>query len=985
MQNITFNLVKISLVLLCMSMFSVVALSQRIITGTVYDDETGETLIGATIVDKANTSLGTTTDFDGNFSINIDENTKVLTVSYVGYNSFEVVITAASNYTVRLSEGRVLEEVVVIGYGTVKREDVTGSIQTVSSEDFNKGAITSPQQLLAGKVPGVSITSGGGPDDGAAIRIRGESSLSASNDPLIVIDGIPVDNGGISGNRNPLNIINPNDIESMTVLKDASATAIYGSRAAGGVILITTKKGQGHAPLSVTYNGNVSFGNTANRVDVLTPDEYRAVLLELFPERDTLLGSANTDWQDEIYRTTVGTDHNVNVSGGVKGLPYRLSVGYTDMKGLLKSDQFKRYTGSLNLSPSFFDNTLQVNAGIKAMLSDNKFADRGAIGAALNYDPTRPIYDENSPFLGGYSGWYTPAGVPVGLSPTNPLSLLDRNLRADNSSVQRYIANASVDYRFPFLKQLRANLNLGYDHSFGEGTTVIPGNNSVAYSYDAVNGGGHYNEYDHKRTNSVLEFYLNYKNDFGDHAVDIMGGYSWQKFYDISNSFRSDAAGTEGNTTIVKDAASELYLLSLFGRANYGYKNFLLTVTLRGDATSRFAPENRWGLFPAVAAGYKLVENSGKYLNSLKIRAGWGITGQQEIGSRYEYMPRYSLSLENAQYQFGNNFLNTYRPNGYDRNIKWEETTTYNLGFDFSIINSTLWGSLDLYQRNTKDLLNFISVPAGTNLTNKINTNIGDMLNRGVELGIFAAPIKGDNFRWDIGMNIAYNYNEITKLTSTDDPDYIGEPTGGIGGGIGNNIQIHTVGFSPYSFYVYEQAYDENGNIIPGQFVDRNDDGIIDDLDKYRLKRAAPLYILGITSGITFRNFDFSFAGRANFGNYVYNNVATEYGYTKAMVHPNSFLTNIHSSGVDNGIENQADATFSDHFVENGSFFRMDHITLGYTLENKIGKAIRIYATLQNAFVITKYSGLDPEVFGGIDGNVYPRPRTLVFGLSATF
>lgn len=985
MQNITFNLVKISLVLLCMNLFSLVAFSQRTITGTVYDDETGETLIGATIVDKANASLGATTDFDGNFSLRIGENTRILTVSYVGYNNYDIVLTSSNEYIIRLRQGRVLDEVVVIGYGTVKREDVTGSIQTVSSEDFNKGAITSPQQLLAGKVPGVSITTGGGPDDGAAIRIRGESSLSASNDPLIVIDGIPVDNGGISGNRNPLNIINPNDIESMTVLKDASATAIYGSRAAGGVILITTKKGQSYAPLSVTYNGNVSFGSTANRVDVLTPEEYRAVLLDLFPGRDTLLGNADTDWQDEIYRTAVGTDHNVNISGGIKGLPYRMSLGYTNMDGLLLNDNFKRYTGSINITPSFFDNTLQVNAGIKAMLSDNQFAERGAIGAALSYDPTRPVYDSDSPFLGGYSGWYTSAGAPLGLAPMNPLSLLDRNLRQDNSTVKRYIANASIDYRLPFLRQLRANLNLGYDYSYGDGSTVIPGNNTVAFSYDAVNGGGHYNKYDHTRTNSVLEFYLNYKNNFGEHNIDVMGGYSWQRFYDLSNSFRSDAARTEGNTIEVKDAASELYLLSLFGRANYGYKNFLLTVTLRGDATSRFAPENRWGLFPAVAAGYKLIENNGNYFNNLKMRAGWGITGQQEIGSRYEYMPRYSLSLENAQYQFGNTFINTYRPNGYDRNIKWEETTTYNLGFDFSIIKSTLWGTIDLYQRNTKDLLNFISVPAGTNLTNKINTNIGDMVNRGIELGLFAVPVKGNNLRWDIGMNIAYNYNEITKLTSTDDPEYIGELTGGIGGGIGNNIQIHTVGYSPYAFYVYEQVYDENGKIIPGEFVDRNNDGVIDEKDRYRLKRAAPLCILGITSGITYKNIDFSFAGRANFGNYVYNNVATEYGYTNSMVHPNSFLTNIHRSGIDNGIANQADATFSDHFVENASFFRMDHITLGYTLENKIGKAVRFYSTLQNAFVITKYSGLDPEVFGGIDGNVYPRPRTLVFGVSVTF
>jgi iron complex outermembrane receptor protein len=960
--------------------------SQRTITGVVKDKSTREPLIGANVTDRDNPAKGTITDIDGSFELTVDATTQALRFSYTGYASQDVSLQGISRVEVFLEAGKILSEIIVIGYGTVKKEDVTGSLQTVDARSFNRGAITSPQELLAGKVPGVAITTGGGPDDGSSIRIRGESSLGASNDPLFVVDGIPLDNGGVSGNRNPLNIINPNDIESITVLKDASATAIYGSRAAGGVILITTKKGSAGAALKVSYNGNVSWGSTFNRVDILDAEEFRAAVNAQFPDQVDLLGDASTDWQSEIYRTALATDHNISMSGALDIVPYRVSLGYTSKDGLLKNDNFGRYTAGINLSPGFLKNTLQVNVGFKGMLTQNTFAERGAIGAALSFDPTRPVFDPNSAYS-GYTVWTLPNGNPNGLAPANPVSLLDRNLRDDRSTVQRYILNASADYRMPFLPALRANLNVGYDFSTGEGGVKIPGGNVVAFSFDPINGGGRDNSYSQKRTNEVIEFYLNYKASLGaDHNFDVMGGYSWQHFYN-ENSFRNtDAANTPSETVERNNIANELFLLSLFSRANYSYKNrFLLTLTMRGDATSRFAPENRWGLFPALATAYKLIDNNNNNFNSLKLRAGWGVTGQQDIGSPYLFQARYQLSLDNARYQFGDSFINTFRPNGYDRNIKWEETTTINVGLDFSIVRNRLSGTIDFYERQTKDLLNFIPVPAGTNLTNFIETNIGNMVNRGVELSLNVSPISTGKLRWDISTNIAYNYNEITKLTATDDPDYKGIFTGGIAGGVGSNIQIHSVGFAPRSFYVYEQLYDENGRLLEGQFADRNKDGVVNEEDKYRYEKPAADYLFGITSNLSFGNFDFSFAGRANLGNFVYNNIATDMGYLQRLLHPTGYLSNVHRSAIDNNILNQASATFSDHFVTNASFFRLDHITLGYNFDKLIGDMMRVYGTVQNPVLITKYQGLDPELGNGIDNNVYPRPLTVLFGVSVTF
>lgn len=970
------------LLILAAVLFTNFAIAQQTVSGTVTDAQTGETLIGVNIL-VVGTSTGTITDFDGYYSVTLSEGMNELQFSYTGYQSQTIAVNGQTTINVELAAGEVLDEVVVIGYGTVKREDATGAIQTVSTKDFQKGAITSAQDLIAGKVAGVQITPSSAPGEAAAIRIRGGSSLSASNDPLIVVDGVPIETGAVSGARNALSLVNPNDIETFTVLKDASATAIYGSRASNGVILITTKKGRLGKKLSVNYNGNVAFSNPIQTVEVLSANEYRALIEKQFPANHparTLLGSADTDWQDQIYQTGVMTDHNLSLSGGAFDvLPYRLAVGYTNQTGILKRDEFTRTTASLNLSPSFINNTLQFNLNTKAMWNNNFFANRGAIGSAAYFDPTQPVFDEGNPY-GGYFTWTNPNGTPNTLAPDNPLALL--NQRDDQSDVQRYIINGSVDYRFGFLPELRANLNLGYDISKGEGTINVPEN--AAFSYNEAIGGGEDNTYSQERRNELLEFYLNYVKDLGNTRLDVMGGYSWQHFYQESSFRNSNIRGTD--ITEGEDSG-ELYLLSLFGRLNYSIMDrYLFTFTLRRDGTSRFSPDNRWGLFPAAAFAWKILDNASVGpLNNLKLRLGYGVTGQQDVGGYYLYLPSYTASFDNARYQLGNQFYTTLRPEGYDANIKWEETTTYNVGLDFGFLDGRLNGAIEYYYRQTTDLLNYIPVPAGTNLTNFINTNVGDLENRGVELSLNAIPVETDKLMWEIGFNVTMNQNEITRLTATDDPNYPGVATGGISGGVGNTIQIHSVGFPASSFLVYEQVYDAAGIPIEGLFVDRNGDGQVTPDDRYRFENPAPDAFFGLTSNFSYGNFDFSFAARASVGNYMYNNRLSDGSDYNRLYQSTNYLGNILSRYTE--VDFTTPRYFSDHFIEDASFLKVDHFTVGYNFSEVIKNinTLRVYATLQNPIIITKYQGIDPEVFGGIDGSIYPRSRTFLIGLNANF
>jgi len=948
--------------------------AQRTIEGQILDASSQESLIGANVQIK-DQSGGTITDIDGNFSLPIGTEAEYLVISYTGYTTQEIRLTDENFYQINLESGTLLEEVILVGYGSIKREDATGSVQSVSSENFNKGAITGPQELLAGKVAGVSITTSGDPGGGSKIRIRGESSLNASNDPLIVIDGVPLSNEGLAGNRNPLDIINPNDIETFTVLKDASASAIYGNRASGGVILITTKKGKSGG-LSFGATGNVSVGKIANKVDMLTADEFRSSFVDLFGEDHPAysnLGNANTDWQEEIYETATGYEQNLFLSGNiVESVPFRVSGGYLNKNGVLMTDNYNRRSLGLNVNPSLFDNRLQINMGVKNIKAENHFADRGAIGNALSFDPTQETMTENE--YGNFTTWTDINGNPEFLAPTNPLALL--LMKDDESVVNRTIANASLDYRFSFLPALRANLNLAKDFSNSEGTVVVPQN--APFAFDAISGGGVNNQYTQERTNDLLEFYLNYKKELAKNTFDLVGGYSWQKF-GFENVFTNSNTNETPSQTVSGEDKDELYLLSLFGRLNYSFDDtYLVTLSLRRDGTSRFSPENRWGLFPAAALAVKLIENESSHFNNMKLRLGWGVTGQESIGNKYAYLPQYTLGFETATYQLGDSLITTQRPEGYDANIKWEETTTLNLGLDLSVIRDRVGLSLDLYQKDTEDMLNRIPVAAGTNLTNFITTNIGAMQNKGVELSLFLTPLKTENLNWDLSFNTAYNQNEITKLTATDDPEYIGILTGGISGGVGSNIQIHSVGFAPFSFYAKQQLFDDDGNILEGQFEDLNGDGA--DNDFYRLFKPAADYSFGLTNNFSYKNISLSFAVRALTGNYVYNNVQTSIGYLNRIVNSSNVLYNVPQSAVDFNVLEQANLSFSDAFIKDASFLRMDHLTLAYNF--KLGKSSNggLSFTIQNPFVLTEYDGLDPETTNGIDNNTYPRPRTFVLG-----
>jgi TonB-dependent starch-binding outer membrane protein SusC len=984
-----------------------VAFAQSIsVKGTVSDANDGTTIPSVAIQVKG-TDTGTTTDLDGKYSIKVERGS-TLVFSFVGYKSQEV-IAGKELIDVQLKvdiEG--IEEVLVIGYGVQKKSDATGAVTAVGSDDFNRGAMTSPTDLVSGKVAGVQITNGGGaPGDGATIRIRGGSSLSASNDPLVVIDGVPVDNGSISGMRNPLNTINPNDIETFTVLKDASATAIYGSRASNGVIIITTKKGKKGKPMQFEYSGKLSYYTVLNTIDVLDTASFIKNLTEKYPDHLDLLGYteggetkfANTNWQDEIYENAVGMEHYLGVSGAIDGsgiltaLPYRFSVGYTDQDGILKTDNLKRYTFSTSLNPSLLDDHFKINVNAKFMNIENTFANRDAIGAALQYDPTKPVYGADDVFkenYGGYWAWLQSNGDPVEQGSSNPVALLEQ--KEDLSTVNRLIGNTQFDYKFHFLPELKANLNLGYDYSKSEGTVFI--DTTAAYSYDPQHGGGTNNMYEQEKRNELLDFYLNYTKNLegADSRIDVMAGYSWQHFYYDNYSVNSNVVGTEALIDTIKDP-TEYYLLSYFGRLNYSFKNrYLLTFTVRNDNTSRFSPDNRAGWFPAVALGWKISDEpfmeKAEAVSTLKLRLGWGVTGQQNIGQgNYPYMPLYTLSNQFAQYQLGNAWYYTYKPEGYNASIKWEETTTYNVGLDYGFANDRIYGSLEFYKRETKDLLNFIPIPAGTNLANYMLMNVGNLTNQGVEFSVVTRIISTEKLSWELGLNATYNENEITKLTAVDDEDYLGVETGGISGGVGNNIQMHSVGHPASSFFVFEQVYDPEGMPIPGMYVDRNEDGEITNADRYHYQDPAANYFFGISSILNYKEWDFAFSGRANLGNYVYNNIESENSVYQRLYRPEGpYLGNITSSVVNTDFVNPE--YLSDFYIQDGSFFRMDNISLGYTFNNLAGKErmnLRISATINNAFIITNYEGIDPEMHGGIDNRIYPRPRVYVFGVNLQF
>lgn len=990
-RNATF---KVLLMFIVGLFLSVNTFAQQIVVKGIVKDTTGEPIIGANVIVKGTTN-GTITDFDGNFLLNANKG-DIIIISFIGYRSQEAQAAASMNIILK-DDTELLDEVVVIGYGSVKKDDLSGSVVAIKAEEMNKGAVTSPQELIMGKVPGLSVSQGdGAPGAGSTIRIRGGASLNASNDPLIVIDGIPVSNDAAPGTPNALATINPNDIETFTVLKDASATAIYGSRASNGVIIIQTKKGT-QDKIKVSYSGTFTAKDPYKRIETLDAQSFREVMQAQYPEGTAqsadiqrilnVYPNQSTDWQDAIYQTGLSTDQNIGIAGKAGFMPFRISLGYNTEKGTLKTSKYERYTGAVNLSPKFFDNHLSVDINVKGTINKNRFADSGAVGAAAFFDPTKPIYDEENRY-NGYWNWGIVQGAQADLATQNPLSLLyDRN---NHGTTKRSLGNIQLDYKIHGLEDLHANLNLGYDVAKTTGRNFV-NSNSVQSSLDKTfTGLGQGNTWNNLRRNHLLDFYMNYAKNIESikSNFDIMAGYSWQHFYyanhDITYSNPTEDLGAKEGYTYDENERHyirddhrripyENYLISFFGRLNYNFMDrYLLTATLRRDGSSRFSENNRWGLFPSAALAWTIsnepfMKATENVLSKLKLRLGYGVTGQQEIGD-YQYITSYSFSTNPNTTYLGTTLL---KPNGYSPDLKWEQTTTYNVAIDFGFLNNRINGSIEYYQKHTKDLLNTISAAAGTNFINLITANVGKMKNKGVEANVNAIAIQSKDFTWEVGYNITWNDSKITKLTTTFNPDYQGIDAG--------TNQKHQVGEMPGTFYLYQQVYDENGKPIQNAFVDRNNDGQITEADRYLTHKSpmAKVY-MGFSSQFSYKKWDLGFNLRANFGNYVYNGVASG-NSTSNNYGGKGFITNLYNGFQDTGFTllNTSEQMASDYFLENASFLKMDNLTLGYSFQNLFAAKLsgRISASVQNVFTISKYSGLDPEC-GAIDSNIWPRPRT---------
>nr|WP_321227051.1 SusC/RagA family TonB-linked outer membrane protein [uncultured Psychroserpens sp.] len=944
---------------------------QSKVTGTVTDEANALPLPGVNILVKG-TTTGASTDFDGKYSITVNEG-DVLVFSYLGYSKKEIIYNGLSPFNVTLSEDAgQLDEIVIIGYGTTTRKDATGSVESVTAKDFTKGNIVTPENLLQGRVAGVTVNTSGAPGSGSEIKIRGGSSINASNNPLIVIDGLPITNDNIGGSRGILSSINPNDIESFTVLKDASATAIYGSRASNGVIIIVTKKGK--SGFSADYDVQFTFGDIADKIDVFSGDQFRNIVnSQNLPDSFTSqLGSANTDWQDEIFRETVSAMHNVTVRGSLfKALPARFSFGVTKQEGALLTSQFDRRNLSVALNPTMFDNHLKVSVNANLSFEDNRFADSGQIGAALRYDPTQTVYDPTSPFDGFYQ--HTNGGTLLS-GTTNPVaSLLQTNNLGDT---ERFFGNINFDYKFHFLPELKAVLNLGFDETSG-----WTNNNSVYATTDDISANksiGFQN-----RKNQSLDGFLNYKKTFGDIEADLTAGYSYQRF--TNDGFFS---GNQLDPLSFGDtyADPDIVLIGFFGRANFKFlEKYLLTATYRRDGTSRFSEDNRWGNFYAGALAWQISEEDflkdSETISDLKLRVGYGVTGQQEISQKDLFLSRYQGGNNNSLYQFGNTVITSLIPSEINPDLKWEETKTLEVGIDYGLFDNKISGSLNVFQKDSEDLLFDAPVPDGSNFSNRIIQNIGNLRIRGLEFTTNVDVIQKEDFSLNFNFNATVLDREITELAYGQDVE-----TGGTAGGTGSLIQLFREGEAPSSFYVYKQLYDNQGNAIEGAYVDLNGDNIINEEDRYLRANPDADVILGFQTNLEYKNFDFAFNLRASIGNYVYNNVDSARAQYD-LLQDNSVLGNIPTSVLDTNFQTTADVINSDIYLENASFLKMDNITLGYTFKklSNVIKSVRVWGGIQNVFTLTEYSGLDPEVFNGIDNTIYPRPRNILVGANIKF
>ena len=974
--------------LLCIALLGTVspafAQEGKKITGHVVDD-TNEPLIGASIL-VVGTSTGVITDLDGNFNIIVPSGATALQISYVGYETVTVPVPSGNTVNVKMkSDAQMLSDVVVIGYGTQRKSDLTGSVSNVSSKDFNSGLISSPEQLINGKVSGVQIMSNSGsPTAGSTIRIRGGASLNASNDPLIVLDGVPLEAGGISGNTgNFLSLINPSDIESMTILKDASSTAIYGSRASNGVIIITTKKGSNDR-MKVSLSTTHSIQTRTKLADMLSHDEFVDVINSRGTDAQrALLGTSNTDWNDQIYQNAFGTDNNVSIAGRLaKNFPIRVSIGYYNQSGLLKTDKAERLTGSVSLSPSFFDDHLKVNVNVKGSVNNNRFAETGAIWAAATYNPTLPVYSGNHAF-GGYLEALDNVGEPVNAAVLNPLGYIKQN--KSTSKVTRFVGNADVDYRVHFLPDLKFHATLGYDYAEGKGKVYVPAEAMQYYT----TGGRDYSYGPQKNTNRLLTTYLNYNKylDSWKSNIDATVGYDYQFWKSTSPLYSElNTLGAVQSTSAATDQRHAL--ISYYARLNYTFDSrYMLTATVRRDGTSRFNKDNRWGTFPSVALAWRVSEEAflkdNTVLSNLKLRASYGVTGQQDGIGNYNYLPVYTYSQTGAEVQFGNQFINTYRPEAYVSDLKWETTTSWNAGFDFGFLKDRISGSFDFYTRKTEDLLATVAAPAGSTFDKTILTNVGNVDSKGIEVTLNATPIQTKDWNWDISFNMTWQKMKVKNLSLVESSAVTNTAVGPWIDGY--QFQVLSEGYEPYMFYVYHQLYDEKtGKPIEGAYADLNDDGVIDSNDLYRYKSPAPDFIYGFSTSLRYKKWTLSTSLRANVGNYVYNGMAMNTGAWSTVSYNTYQLNNLNSSYLKTGFQNRQ--YLSDYYIENASFLKMDNLSLAYNF-GRICKWFSMNASVmvQNVFCITKYTGVDPEVPNGMDVSFYPRPRTYSLSLGFEF
>lgn len=983
------NLAKRSLLLVALLVIGCLQLmaQTRTIKGEVTDAQNGEALIGATVMVEGEKG-GTVTDFDGNFSLQVSSSAKKIKVSYIGY--IDKVLSISDNMKVKLeSDSKALADVVVIGYGTARKSDLTGSVATVKSKDFNKGLVSSPEQLINGKVSGVQIMSNSGSASaGSTIRVRGGASLNASNDPLIVLDGVPLEQGGISGNSsNFLSMINPSDIESMTVLKDASSTAIYGSRASNGVIIITTKKGQQGA-VKVNFNTTNSLQTRAQMVDMLSRDEFVNVINQYgSANQKSLLGTANTDWNDEVYRTAFGTDNNLSVSGSIdKWLPFRVSVGYYNQSGLVRKDNVERWTGNVVLTPSFFQDHLKLTINAKGTLNNNSFNNGGAVWAAATFNPTIPVYSGNDKY-GGYNEALDADGVPVNAGVRNPRGLVD--LYDSKSKVSRFIGSMDVDYKVHFLPDLKLHATVGADYAKGDGTVYVPAYAAQSYNKDESLGGNDYKYGPQKNENRLLTLYANYAKYFEDikSNVDLTAGYDYQYWKSTTPLYYTkSAAGTTLST--VKASDYRHVMLSYYGRINYSFDGkYLLTATVRRDASSRFSKDTRWGTFPSVALGWTLTEEpwlkNQKVLSNLKLRASYGVTGQQEGIGNYNYLPVYTYSVTGAEEFINGQYINTYRPEAYVSDLKWETTTSWNFGLDFGFLDGRIGGAIDFYTRKTKDLLASVPTAAGTNFSKTILTNVGNVDSKGIEVSLNATPIQTKDWEWNLSYNFTWQNMKVKNLSLTKGGSQTNVK---VGPSIdAYQFQVLSEGYEPYMFYVYHQLYDsKTGKPIEGAYADLNNDGEINESDLYRYHSPAPKYIMGLSTSLRYKQLTLGMSFRANIDNYVYNGMGMSTGAFETVSYNNSQLNNLNTSFLKTGFKTRQ--YLSDYYVENASFLKLDNLSLSYNV-GKINKwaSLTVSAMVQNVFTITGYSGTDPEVPNGMDNSFYPRPRTYSVSLGLQF